>query len=160
MRKPVLAVMTGLTALVLGLGIRAGGSHHSLTAAGASVGVVAVSPTTPSGSTSATPSQTATTTTATSSKVNGQAQWTRYGAVQVQIVVKDKKIVSAEAIQYPTQDPRDQEINSYAVPQLNSEAVQAQSGSIGTVSGATFTSDGYIGSLQSAIDQAQSAGLL
>jgi uncharacterized protein with FMN-binding domain len=49
---------------------------------------------------------------------------------------------------------RDQEINAYAVPALDDEAVQAQSGSIDAVSGATVTSDGYIQSLQSAIDQA------
>ena len=48
----------------------------------------------------------------------------------------------------------DQEINGYAVPILNEEVVQAQSATIDMVSGATFTSDGYIQSLQSAIDQA------
>jgi uncharacterized protein with FMN-binding domain len=51
-------------------------------------------------------------------------------------------------------DPRDQEINSYAIPQLNSEAVSAGSAQIDTVSGATYTSEGYITSLQSALDKA------
>ncbi len=54
----------------------------------------------------------------------------------------------------PWNDRRDQEINSYAVPVLNGEVVQAQSAGIDMVSGATYTSDGYIQSLQSAIDQA------
>jgi uncharacterized protein with FMN-binding domain len=74
--------------------------------------------------------------------------------VQVRITVADGKITASEAVQYPTDNPRDQEINSYAVPQLNSEVVQQQSGNIDAVSGATVTSGGYIQSLQSAIDQA------
>jgi uncharacterized protein with FMN-binding domain len=57
-------------------------------------------------------------------------------------------------VEYPTENPRDQQINAYAIPQLNAEAVAAQSASIDAVSGATVTSDGYIESLQSAIDAA------
>ena len=79
---------------------------------------------------------------------------TRWGTVQVEIVVKNGKITSADAVQYPTGNPRDQQINAYAVPQLNAEAVAAQSSSIDAVSGATVTSDGYLESLQSAIDAA------
>jgi uncharacterized protein with FMN-binding domain len=171
MRKPVLALMTGLTALVVGLGIRAGGSPDSVTVAGAAgAGVVAVAPSTSSGTPSGTSTDTSggSTSSAGSSSssdtapttVNGDAVGTRYGPVQVQIVVTGGKVVSAEAIVYPTQDRRDQEINSWAIPQLNDEAVQAQDGGIDTVSGATVTSEGYIGSLQSAIDQARSAGVL
>jgi uncharacterized protein with FMN-binding domain len=74
--------------------------------------------------------------------------------VQVQIRVSGTRIVAADAIVYPTQDRRDQEINSYAIPVLDDEAVQAQSAGIDTVSGATYTSAGYRASLQSAIDAA------
>jgi uncharacterized protein with FMN-binding domain len=84
----------------------------------------------------------------------GDAANTRWGVVQVQITVTNGKITKAEAVQYPTGNPRDQEINAYAVPQLNSETVQRQGGNIDAISGATVTSDGYIQSLQSAIDQA------
>src|SRR6476661_4843030 len=84
----------------------------------------------------------------------GDAIGTRYGDVQVQITVKSGKITAAQVLQVPWNDNRDQEINSYAVPVLNSEVVQAQSANIDMVSGATYTSDGYIQSLQSAIDQA------
>jgi uncharacterized protein with FMN-binding domain len=163
MRKPALALMTGLTALVVGLGIRSGGSHDTASVAGAaSSGVVAVSPATSSGTSTdaGTEPSGSTSTGSSSTTVNGAAVGTRYGPVQVQIVVEGSRIVSVEAIEYPTQDRRDQEINSYAIPQLNEEAVQAQDGSIDTVSGATVTSQGYIGSLQSAIDQATSAGIL
>jgi uncharacterized protein with FMN-binding domain len=57
-------------------------------------------------------------------------------------------------VQYPQNNNRDVMINNYALPILNQEAVQQQSASIDTISGATVTSDGYLQSLQSAIDQA------
>ena len=84
----------------------------------------------------------------------GDSVQTRWGPVQVQITVTGGKITAAEAIVYPTENHRDVEINSYAVPALNDEAVQAQSASIDMVSGATVTSEGYLSSLQSAIDKA------
>jgi uncharacterized protein with FMN-binding domain len=74
--------------------------------------------------------------------------------VQVQIKVTGNRIVSADAIVYPTSERRDREINDRAVPQLDDETLQAQSANIDTVSGATYTSDGYRQSLQSAIDAA------
>ena len=58
------------------------------------------------------------------------------------------------AVDYPQQDPRDVQINSFAIPQLDQEATAAKSSSIDVVSGATYTSQGYIQSLQSALDQA------
>jgi uncharacterized protein with FMN-binding domain len=79
---------------------------------------------------------------------------TRWGPVQVQITVDNGKITAADVLQVPLDNPRDQMINSYAVPVLNSEAVQGQSASIDMVSGATVTSQGYLQSLQSAIDKA------
>ena len=155
MRRPVLAVMTGMTALVVGLGVRAS-THHTTSSSlhAAPVGVIAA---TPKASTS--PSAAATSK-ATTTTVNGASTGTRYGPVQVQITVKSGRITAADAIVYPSQDPRDQQINGFAIPQLDSEVLQAQSASIDTVSGATYTSSGYTASLQSAIDQAHSAGLL
>lgn len=79
---------------------------------------------------------------------------TRYGAVQVKITVAGGKITKSVVTQVPWTDRRDQEINSQAVPILNSEVLSAQSANIDMVGGATFTSQGYIQSLQSAIDQA------
>ena len=99
-----------------------------------------------------------TSTSATAATVSGTftgaAVETRYGAVQVEITVEDGVITSSEAIQYPNRDRHDQQINSYAVPVLNAEAVDAQSADIDSVSGATFTSVGYAQSLQSALDEA------
>ncbi|WP_328457925.1 FMN-binding protein [Amycolatopsis sp. NBC_00438] len=84
----------------------------------------------------------------------GEAADTRYGPVQVQITVAGGKITDAQAVQYPQESGRDVRINSAAVPELNQEALQAQSAQIDTVSGATYTSEGYQQSLQSAIDAA------
>ena len=79
---------------------------------------------------------------------------TRWGPVQVQIVVQDGRIASADAVAYPDANGHDRQINAYAIPQLDREVVQAQSASIDLVSGATVTSNGYVQSLQDAIDQA------
>ncbi|MFE7167764.1 FMN-binding protein [Streptomyces sp. NPDC057616] len=89
-------------------------------------------------------------------KVTGDTVQTRWGPVQVRITVKNGKLTDVTAVSYPTDNPRDQEINSFALPRLRSEALQAQSADIDTVSGATYTSDGYRQSLQSALDSARS----
>lgn len=88
--------------------------------------------------------------------VTGDTVQTRWGPVQVRITIKNSRLTEVEAVTYPTDNPRDQEINSYAIPRLRSEALQAQSADIDTVSGATYTSDGYRQSLQSALDSARS----
>lgn len=84
----------------------------------------------------------------------GDSVDTRWGPVQVQITVSSGKITAVQAVVYPTHNPRDVEINNQALPILADEAVKAQSSQIDAVSGATVTSDGYISSLQSAIDKA------
>lgn len=91
--------------------------------------------------------------TAAKTYAGGTAQ-TQWGPVQVQITVKNGKITASDVLQVPSGNPRDDEINSYAVPVLNSEVVATQNANIDMISGATVTSDGYIQSLQSALDQA------
>ena len=86
--------------------------------------------------------------------VNGSSVGTRYGPVQVQLTISGGKIVSAVAIDYPQNGGRDREINRIAIPLLQQETVAAQSVQIDTISGATYTSDGYVQSLQSALDAA------
>ena len=89
-----------------------------------------------------------------SKTVTGQAAQTQFGPVQVQITVSGGTVTSVTAVDYPQNDPRDAQINSFAIPQLNQEATAAKSSNIDIVSGATYTSQGYIQSLQSALDQA------
>ena len=103
--------------------------------------------TTDSGSSSSGSSSTAKTYT-------GDSVQTRWGPVQVRITVQNGKITASEAIVYPDGNREDQQINSFALPVLSQEAVQQQSATIDMVSGATVTSQGYLSSLQSAIDQA------
>lgn len=86
--------------------------------------------------------------------VTGDAADTRYGPVQLAVTFSGKKITKIQVLEYPTETGRDQEINSYAIPQLNQQAMSAQSANIDGVSGATYTSEGYQQSLQSAIDKA------
>ena len=59
-----------------------------------------------------------------------------------------------QAVEYPENTPRDEQINAYAIPTLNREVLAADSAHIDMVSGATYTSQGYVGSLQSALDKA------
>ncbi|MEV6050065.1 FMN-binding protein [Streptomyces sp. NPDC052107] len=89
-----------------------------------------------------------------SKTVTGDTVQTRWGPVQVRVTIKSGKLTDVTAVQYPQDNPRDQEINSYALPQLRREALAAQSAGIDMVSGATYTSTGYQQSLQSALDSA------
>jgi uncharacterized protein with FMN-binding domain len=86
---------------------------------------------------------------APSGTFTGSDASTQYGDVQVQISVANGKITDANDIVQP-----EDSIGSNAVSQLNSEVLQAQSASIQAVSGATYTSQGYISSLQNAVDKA------
>ena len=79
---------------------------------------------------------------------------TRWGPVQVQITVDGGQDHRRHRGAVPERQRPDQEINSYALPVLAQEALAAQSADIDHVSGATVTSDGYLQSLQSALDQA------
>ncbi len=90
----------------------------------------------------------------------GQTSNNRWGPVQVQITVGGGKVIDVRALQVPYDNGQSQQINDYAAPMLRSEALQAQSAKIDTVSGATYTSNSYKKSLQSAIDlaRAQTAG--
>ncbi|WP_336110859.1 FMN-binding protein [Streptomyces sp. PTD9-10] len=86
--------------------------------------------------------------------VTGDTVQTRWGPVQVRVTIESGRLTDVTAISYPQDNPRDQEINGYALPQLRREALAAQSAQIDTVSGATYTSEGYRQSLQSALDSA------
>ena len=157
MRRIALVGMSTLSGLVMVFSYHTSTNSSSAVAATATgTGTGTTSSGTTSGSTSGSTSSGSTSsgTTTSSGTYTGDAVQTRWGIVQVQITVANGKIAKAEAVQVPNQNPRDQEINSYAVPQLNSEAVAQQTSSIDAVSGATVTSNGYIQSLQSAIDQA------
>ncbi|MFG3305692.1 FMN-binding protein [Streptomyces wuyuanensis] len=86
--------------------------------------------------------------------VLGDVAGTQYGDVQVRLTVTGGRITAAEAVRTPDSDANSRKIAANAVPKLNQAVLTAQSAGIDAVSGATYTSDGYIRSLQSALDKA------
>jgi uncharacterized protein with FMN-binding domain len=84
----------------------------------------------------------------------GSVAQTRWGPVQVTVTVANGKITDVAVPVYPIGNGRDQEINAYALPILRQETLAAQNADINTVSGATVTSNGYLESLQAALDAA------
>ena len=92
--------------------------------------------------------------TAGSGTFTGPTVETPYGPVQVAVTLSHRRITSVKALQTPSDAARSQEIAAYAVPRLTQETLGAQSAQIDAVSGASYTSAGYIQSLQSALDKA------
>lgn len=160
MRRVVLAAVSTIAGLIMLLSFK---THDVavLTAPPAALGEASPATSTPTtsapGTAAAGAAPTTTTPKSTSSAtvtVTGSAAATRYGPVEVRITVSNGRVTAVEAVEYPTASARDRSINARAIPQLNSEAMIAQSARIDMVSGATYTSRGYLTSLQSALDQA------
>jgi uncharacterized protein with FMN-binding domain len=86
--------------------------------------------------------------------VTGAVANTAYGPVQLQGVFRGKRIVAVNILQKPTSTENDIQIGQFAFPKLTAETLTAQSARIDSVSGATYTSGGYIKSLQSVLDRA------
>jgi len=89
-----------------------------------------------------------------SGQVTGQLVQTPFGNVQVQVTIQNGTITDVKALQLPSGGGHTGQISAYAGPQLRSEVLAAQSAQIDTISGATYTSEGYIQSLQTALSQA------
>ena len=87
-------------------------------------------------------------------QVDGDVIPTQFGDIQVRVVESGGKIVDVKALQLPSDRRRSREISQYSERILHDEALQAQSAHIDTVSGATYTSEAYRESLQSALDHA------
>lgn len=85
--------------------------------------------------------------------VLGQPQNNPYGVVQVRLTLVGSRITDVRAVQLPS-GGRSSEIAAYAAPRLRSEVLAAQSASIDSVSGASYDSEGYARSVQSALDAA------
>ncbi|WP_341927145.1 FMN-binding protein [Nocardioides psychrotolerans] len=139
MRRITLWVLSTITTLVLLFGYHTSTSGALTAASGTGQAVISASVGT--GSTS-------------SRTVTGDAVDTRYGPVQVQVTVDAGALTEVSVLQYPSGNHEDEQINGYALPILVDETISAQSAQIDMVSGATYTSEGYLQSLQSALDQA------
>ena len=87
--------------------------------------------------------------------VTGSAAMTPYGPMQVKITLAGQRITKATVVQQTDDGTESQQIDSFSIPKLTSETIAAHSARIDAVSGASYTSSGYIKSLQSALDQAK-----
>jgi uncharacterized protein with FMN-binding domain len=90
--------------------------------------------------------------TAGETAITGKVADTVYGPVQIRLIVKSHKIVKVTVLEQPTNTIHDIQIGEFAFPRLISETLTAQDAKIDAVSGASYTSAGYISSLQSAVD--------
>jgi uncharacterized protein with FMN-binding domain len=158
MRRIVLWLMSTLSVLVLLFGYHTSTSSKA-SAQGGDSSLAAPAQTGTSGTSSGASSGTSDSTSSSSGSsgsktVTGAVASTRWGPVQVQITVAGGKVTAVDVVEYPNGNGRDQQINARALPVLVSETLKAQSADIDMVSGATVTSDGYVESLQSALDQA------
>lgn len=157
MRRVVFALFGTIAGLVGLLSFKT----HAVSVAAPSVATGTTNPGTgasgPSSSAAAGPSSSSTgssSSSAATKTVTGASVDTRWGPVQVKITVSGGKITNATAVVYPQNNSRDQEINAVAIPTLQQESVGRNNANIDMVSGATYTSQGFIGSLQDALNQA------
>jgi uncharacterized protein with FMN-binding domain len=155
MRRITLWLLSTVAAVVLLFSYRTsttgGGSS---TAAAAAAGDTTTGSTSTDGGSTGSGTGTGTGSSSGGTTYQGSVAQTRWGPVQVTITVANGKITKVAVPQYPNGNGRDQEINARALPILRQETLAAQSANIDTVSGATVTSDGYLQSLQIALDAA------
>ncbi len=78
----------------------------------------------------------------------------RFGDVQVRVVISNGRITDLQAVQLPADRARSAYISQVSGPLLRTEVLQAQSARIDIVSGATYTSQSYAQSVESALQQA------
>ncbi|GAB4079256.1 FMN-binding protein [Modestobacter muralis] len=150
-KKIVLWFMSTVTVVVLLFGYHTSTSSTAVASAQSS----AVAPVTSgAGTSSGSSSGSSTSGTSTSTTFTGDSASTRWGPVQVEITVAGGTVTDVSVVDYPDGNGKDRQINARALPVLVQETLDAQSADIDMVSGATVTSDGYVESLQSALDQA------
>jgi uncharacterized protein with FMN-binding domain len=93
-------------------------------------------------------------TTETTRTVTGAVESTQYGPMQVEVTLAGKRITGVKVLQETDLGSYSQQVDAMAIPKLTSETLAAQSAQIDAVSGASYTSQGYTESLQSALDKA------
>jgi uncharacterized protein with FMN-binding domain len=148
-----------LTAVVAVVATKAGTQpardHRAALAFPAAAPSTSPGPAESNGPANAAPSSSASSASSGPRTVLGDTVDTRYGPVRVRLTMRGTKITDVVAVELPSSQRRDLEINSYAVPELRQEVLDAQSAAVDTVSGASYTSEGYARSVQSALDRAR-----
>jgi len=146
-------VLASAAILVLGWHLGSSASTSTTTATSPSVPLEPVTPGAPAASAPSAPSSAQPATNASGS-FTGQAVGTPFGTMQVKVVVAGGRITDVVVLQATDQGGRSRQISAAADPVLRDEVLKAQSAKVQMVSGATYTSQGYLRSLQSALDQA------
>ncbi len=160
MRKRAAAYAALASVAVLGigweLGTQAGGSTPAKIVSAPAATSSASASATPSPSASASPSATPSAAPAATAKTfTGSVAQTQYGNVQVSVTIKNGKITDVTPLQLTDRGGKSVAISNQAAPILRSEVLSAQSAQVQNVGGATYTSSGYVTSLQAALDAAQ-----
>jgi uncharacterized protein with FMN-binding domain len=133
----------------------AGKSSAAASKSPAAAGKGSAAPTTPTTPAAPTTQAAPTTPAAPAARtLTGTVANTQYGPMQVQVTLTGQKITNVTVLQRTDAGAESDQIDANAIPKLNSETLAAQSAQISAVSGASYTSQGYIQSLQSALDQA------
>jgi uncharacterized protein with FMN-binding domain len=83
----------------------------------------------------------------------GADQPYRYGDLAVDVVLTGSKVTDVQVVQLHESDGRSASIDDQAIPYLRQQVLAAQSTNIDGVSGATYTSQAYVDSVQSALDK-------
>lgn len=94
------------------------------------------------------------TTTVVDGTYTGAAASTRWGDVQVAVTISGGVITDVTALQLTDADGKSVQISNRAAPILREEVIAAQSADVANVGGATYTTQAYLTSVQSALDQA------
>ena len=155
------SILGSVTVLVVGWQAGAAAAQNAATAAstsststGSTTSTGSATTSTPSSPATASPSA-GTSSTGVTGTFAGSTVQTRFGPVQVEIVVADGKITNVKALQLTNDGGRSVQISNYAAPILRKEVLSAQSANVSSVGGATYTSEAYLSSLQSALDKAK-----
>lgn len=156
MKRVVLAFVGTVAGLVILLGYKTAPAHHGSRPAALAPASPQPVPTHSSTPPTSAPDRSGAVPTRhrtpTTKAVTGAVVQTPYGPVQVRAVLTNGKLTAVTPLRLPNDNPHSQQISNYAAPQLRQEALKAGSARIDIVSGATYTSDGYAQSLQSALN--------
>ena len=154
MKRATITVLATVAGVAWILGYKVTPHPSGLTAAGSA------QPTPPTGQVSSGPGSVGPLPTPTPNTAGVSGTFTgsdvpnRFGDVQIKVVVSNGHITDVQAVQLPSDRARSAYISQVAGPLLRSEVIQAQSARIDIVSGATYTSESYAQSVETALQQA------
>lgn len=150
------ALLAGIGLLVAGKAVTSPATPHQVALPPAAPPTSEQSRSTPTATSARAPGSAVPTTPARTGPrtVDGDVVQTPYGPVQVAVVLDHGRIVDVRTLRTPSDADRSVRLAELATPVLRSEVLAAQSARVDSVSGATYTSEGYARSVQYALDHA------